>query len=118
MHLTITRSLANNSITDLIQYHLTTFQTVKLSAICQKCFSIALNRKVVRKACARLNLLLASAPSYGKVHNVVYCYAFFFLHFLTSQKSKDDLWILKKAGLSAVKKMKEILFRNIIMIHI
>ena len=51
MHLTITRSLANKSITDLVQYHLTTFQTVKVSAICQKCFSIALNRKVVRKAC-------------------------------------------------------------------
>ena len=33
MHLTITRSLANKSITDLIQYHLTTFQTVKVSAM-------------------------------------------------------------------------------------
>ena len=42
-----------------------------------------------------MKLLLASAPSYGKVHNVVCCYAyfFFFFTFMTSQKSKDDLWI-------------------------
>ena len=41
MHLTLTRSLANKSITDLIQYHLTTFQTVKVSAMSemfQYCF--------------------------------------------------------------------------------
>ena len=41
MHLTITRSLANKSITDLIQYDLTTFQTVKVSAMSemfQYCF--------------------------------------------------------------------------------
>ena len=41
MHLTITRSLANNSITDLI-YHLTTFQTVKVSVMSemfQYCFA-------------------------------------------------------------------------------
>ena len=41
MHLTITRSLVNKSITVLIQYHLTTFQTVKVSAmseIFQYCF--------------------------------------------------------------------------------
>ena len=40
-----------------------------------------------------MKLLLASAPSnYGKGHNVVYCYAYFFT-FLTSQKANDDLWI-------------------------
>ena len=41
MHLTITKSLANNSITDLIQYHLTIFQTVKVCAMSdmfQYCF--------------------------------------------------------------------------------
>ena len=41
MHLTIARSLANNSFTDLIQYHLTTFLTVKVSAMSemfQYCF--------------------------------------------------------------------------------
>ena len=41
MHLTITRSLANNSITDLILYHLTTFQIIKVSAMSemfQYCF--------------------------------------------------------------------------------
>ena len=37
-----------------------------------------------------MKLLLASAPSYGKVHNVVCCYAYFFT-FMTSQKSKDFL---------------------------
>ena len=39
--LTITRSLAHKSITDLIQYHLTTFQTVNVSAMSemfQYCF--------------------------------------------------------------------------------
>ena len=53
MHLTITtcRSLANKSITDLIQYHLTTFQTVKVSAMSEMFQCIALNRNVVRKAC-------------------------------------------------------------------
>ena len=55
-----------------------------------------------------MKLLLASAPSYGKVHNgVLIC---LFLTFMTSQKSKDDLWIFWKARLSAVKKNE----RNII----
>ena len=41
-------------------------------------------------------LLLASDPSYGKVHNVLYCYAYF-LPSVTLQKVKrDDLWIFRK----------------------
>ena len=48
--LTITRSLANKSITDLIQYHLAQLFKLYKWVLCQKCFRIALNRKVVRKA--------------------------------------------------------------------
>ena len=57
-----------------------------------------------------MKLLLASAHNYGKVHNVLCCYADIFLTFMASQKSKDDLWIFWKAELSAVKKNE----RNII----
>ena len=40
-----------------------------------------------------MKLLLASAPNYGKVHNVVTVLLCLILTFMTSQKSKDDLWI-------------------------
>ena len=76
MHLTITRSLANNSITDLIQYHLTTFQTVKVNAMSE---IVSVFLWIERLWGRHVKLLLASAPSYGKVHNVVYCYAYFCL---------------------------------------
>ena len=39
-----------------------------------------------------MKLLLASAPSYGKVHNVVLLLCLF-LTLMTSKKSKNDLWI-------------------------
>ena len=34
-------------------------------------------------------LLLAIAPSYGKAHNIVYCYAYF--SFCDITRAKDDL---------------------------
>ena len=41
-------------------------------------------------------------PSYGKVHTVVYCYAYFAFNDIT-EGTRDDLWIFKKAGLSGSK---------------
>ena len=43
-----------------------------------------------------MKLLLASAPSYGKVHNDVYCYAYFAFSDIT--EAKDDPWIFFLEG--------------------
>ena len=49
--------------------------------------------------CKVATLLLAIAATCGKVHNIVYCYAYFCLP-VTSQEAEDDLVNFKKAGLS------------------